>query len=141
MDFLLHQNYSGQTGQRTTGVSTYSQTYIELTSAIIRNTALASATSTVGCSGRDDANTRTRRFLIMGSGNDLNTNSQLPFLPNNQYISSIRIGNSCYSAEAEGLYYTMTVTPQNALVFIYYSIVLENALHSANQNPEFIIRI
>ena len=141
VDFLLHQNYSGQTGQRTTGVSTYSQTYIELTSAIIRNTALASATSTVGCSGRDDANTRTRRFLIMGSGNDLNTNSQLPFLPNNQYISSIRIGNSCYSAEAEGLYYTMTVTPQNALVFIYYSIVLENALHSANQNPEFIIRI
>ena len=141
IDFAIHSNYSGQTGQRTTGISTYSQTYIELTSAIIRNTGLASAESTVGCSGRDDVNTRTRRFLIMGSGNDLNTSSQLPFLPNNQFVSSIRIGNSCYSAEAEGLFYTMTVTPQNALVFIYYSIVLENALHSASQNPEFIIRI
>ena len=141
VDFMMHQNYSGQTGQRSTGVSNYSQTFIELTSAVIRNSALASTVSTVGCSGRDPVATRPNRFLIMGSGNDLNTNSQLSFLPNNQYISSIRIGNSCYSAEAEGLFYTMTVTPQNALVFIYYSIVLENALHSANQNPEFIIRI
>ena len=141
IDFAIHQYYSGQTGQRVSGESNYSNTYIQLTSAIIRNTGLASAVSSVGCSGRDDPNTRTRRFLIMGSGNDLNTSSQLSFLPNSQFVSSIRIGNSCYSAEAEGLYYTMTVTPQNALVFIYYSIVLENALHSASQNPEFIIRI
>ena len=141
VDFALHQNYSGQTGQRSAGVSTYSQTYIELTSAIIRNTALASTVSSVGCSGSDPVATRPNRFVIMSSGNDLNTNSQLPVLPNNQYISSVRIGNSCTSAEAEGLFYTMTVTPQNALVFIYYSIVLENALHTANENPEFIIRI
>ena len=141
VDFMLHQNYTGQTGNRVSGISTYSQTYIQLTSAILRGSALTSEVSTVGCSGRDPAATRPNRFVIMAPGSDANTNNQLPILPNNQYISSIRIGNSCYSAEAEGLYYTMTVTPQNALVFIYYAIVLEDARHSQSENPEFIIRI
>jgi len=141
INFSLYQNYSGQTGTRENGVSTYTQTFINLTSAIIPNTRLANEESSVGCSGSWPTETKQRRFLIMGSGSDPNTSGQLPNLPNSDYISSIRLGNTCYSAEAEALYYTMTVTPQNALVFIYYAIVLENALHSAAQNPEFIIRV
>ena len=141
INFSLHQNYSGQTGTRARGVSNYNQTFINLTSAIIPNTRLATEETTAGCSGSDDINNRRKRFLIMNAGNDVNTSNQLPVLPNNTFISSIRIGNSCYSAEAEALYYTVTVTPQNALMFSYYTIVLEDARHDSLQNPEFIIRV
>ncbi len=149
ISFSIYQNYSGQTGGetagRTSGTSTYQRDYMVMNSAIIPNTNLANivtsnCSSNEGKPGNNDAN----RFKIMGTGNDPNTRSQMSYLPTNldpTIVSSIRLGNTYGCHEAEALYYQFQVTSSNVLVFIYYSIVLENALHGTNDNPECIIRV
>ena len=146
---MIHQNYSGQTGGesagRTSGTSTYQRDYMVMNSAIIPNTNLANivtsnCSSNEGKSGNNDAN----RFKIMGTGNDPNTRNQMSYLPTNldpTMMSSIRLGNTYGCHEAEALYYQFQVTSSNVLVFLYYAIVLENALHGTNDNPECIIRV
>ena len=66
----------------------------------------------------------------------------MSYLPQDaSFTRSIRLGNSTGGSEAEGLYYTFQVTPQNALIFINYAVVFHNALHLSSDNQEFIIRI
>ena len=149
IDFMIHQNYSGQTGGesagRTSGSSTYQRDYMVMNSAIIPNTNLANVvtsncSSNEGKPGNNDAN----RFKIMGSGTDPNTRNQMSYLPTNldpTMMSSIRLGNTYGCHEAEALYYQFQVTSSNVLVFLYYAIVLENAFHTAPDNPECIIRV
>ncbi len=56
------------------------------------------------------------------------------------YTSSIRVGTECtYGSEV--LYYEMFVTPQNSLLTLWYSIVLENPGHGVGTDPAFIIRV
>ncbi|MBQ6726444.1 MAG: hypothetical protein IJQ89_07685, partial [Bacteroidales bacterium] len=147
--FSIYQNYSGQTGGdaagRTSGSSTYQRDYMVMNSAIIPNTNLANIVtsncgSNEGKAGNNDAN----RFKIMSNGSDPNTRNQMSYLPTNldpTIVSSIRLGNTYGCHEAEALYYQFQVTASNVLVFIYYAIVLENAFHTAVDNPECIIRV
>ena len=144
LNFPMNPNYSGQTGSRPDGTSTYQQMYMTMTSAVIPAAQLAtvqSAGSSSSCVGTGNA--ETNRFVIKDRGTDPNANNQLTYTPpsDTSFFKSIRLGNCYGGAEAEGLYYTMQVTPQNALVFINYAIVLYNALHGTEANPEFIIRV
>ena len=147
--FAAFQNYSGQTGGdnggRTSGSSTYQRDYMVMTSAIIPNTNLGNVTtancgSNEGRAGNNDA----YRFKIMSAGTDPNTRNQMSYLPTNldpTIVSSIRLGTTSGCHEAEALYYQFQVNSSNVLVFIYYAIVLENAFHTAPDNPECIIRV
>lgn len=90
-----------------------------------------------------------------GSGNDPNTGNQLPYVPTQfnsgagtppgvvrtELTKSIRIGDGCAGGAASALYYTMKVTPQNAMLFIYYACVIEAPGHGTDQDPVFIIRV
>ena len=102
------------------------------------------------------------QFVIMSNltGHDPNTNNQLPYVPtqfntydttpgtvNTNITRSIRIGDGYsngsgsdnYSGAA--LYYTMQVTPLNAMLYLYYSVVAEAPGHGQKGNPTFVIRV
>ena len=86
---------------------------------------------------------------------DPNTGDNLQFVPTNfnttdtdvfrtNITKSIRIGDDCASGGTTGataIYYYITPTAQNALLFLYYSIVVENPSHTVAVNPWFIIRV
>ena len=144
--FAMYSQYSGQTGNRTSGASSYNQSYMIMNSAIINNVALATTVSpessyNSACrAGNNEAN----RFIIKQQGTDPHTTqSQLTYTPSYDpsFTSSIRLGNCYNDAEAEGLYYTLDVSPENALLFIHYAIVLEAPSHGPTGNPEFMIRV
>ena len=143
VDFGMCSNYSGQMGSREDGTSTYQTQYLQMTSAVIPFTQLATTvggtTSPYCITGNDGNNI----FVIKNTGTDPHTLNRLSYTPptDESFVKSIRLGN-CYGGhEAEGLYYTMRVSPENALIFIHYAIVLYNALHGTEANPEFIIRV
>ena len=95
---------------------------------------------------------------------DPNTNCLLPYVPTHfnvpdslatvqTHIShSIRVGDACgrpsssdQYPNAEALYYTMTVTPQNAILYLYYACVIESMYadhsHGITQDAAFMIRV
>lgn len=84
-----------------------------------------------------------KRFVIKGNGSDPLTGNRLSYLPpDSTFTSSIRLGNNCGgSHEAEMLCYEFNVRPQNALIFIWYALSLQNGQHSVAENPEFAIQI
>ena len=142
LNFTINANYSGATGSRPDGTSTYQQQYMVMNANynnVQMPTVVSSNSNNSYCqAGNNEAN----RFVIKSAGNDPHTNNQLPYLPpGGNFIKSIRLGNCYGGAEAEALYYTMQVTPQNALIFINYAIVLYDARHDTYANPEFIIRV
>lgn len=102
------------------------------------------------------------QFVIMTNttSRDPNTGNNLPYVPtqfnttdttpgaiNTNLTRSIRIGDGCHNGSATGgnsgaaLYYTMEVTPDNAMMYLYYAIVAEAPGHGQKGNPTFIIRI
>ncbi|MBO7226993.1 MAG: gliding motility-associated C-terminal domain-containing protein [Bacteroidales bacterium] len=143
VSFGMYSNYSGQMGSREDGTSTYQTQYLQMTSAVIPFTQMATTvggtTSPYCITGNDGNNI----FVIKNTGTDPHTLNRLSYTPpsDDSFIKSIRLGNCYGGAEAEGLYYTMRVSPENALIFIHYAIVLYNALHGTDDNPEFIIRV
>ena len=144
--FTMYSQYSGQTGSRTSGASSYNQSYMIMNSAIINNVALATTVSpeTSYNSSCRAGNNEANRFIIKQQGTDPHTTqSQLTYTPSYDasFTSSIRLGNCYNDAEAEGLYYTLDVSPENALLFIHYAIVLEAPGHGPTGNPEFMIRV
>lgn len=140
LNFNLYPQYSGATGSREDGTSTYEEQYI-VVNTTYSNTQLATVASGSSPSCQP-GNAEQNIFVIKSAGNDPNTNNQLPYLPpGGEFIKSVRLGNCYGGAEGEALYYTMQVTPQNALIFINYAIVLYNSLHGTEANPEFIIRV
>ena len=81
-----------------------------------------------------------RRFVIKGSGSDILTNNNVSYLPpDTSFHTSIRLGSPCGDGEAEMLTYEFNVTSENCLVTIWYAMSLYNALHTAPENPEFVI--
>ena len=99
--FAMYSQYSGQTGNRTSGASSYNQSYMVMNSAIINNVALATTVSpessyNSACrAGNNEAN----RFIIKQQGTDPHTTqSQLTYTPSYDpsFTSSIRLGN-CYN--------------------------------------------
>lgn len=143
-NFVIYNQYSGQIGMRNAGTSSYATSYMVMQPGIINNASLATTVSnayrSTSCrTGNDDAG----RFKIKSTGNDPNANNMITYTPpyDPSFIRSIRLGNCYGDHEAEALYYTLDVRPENALVFIHYAIVLEDALHGTADNPEFIIRV
>ena len=148
--------YSGQTGTKPnlapnslTGV-----TGVNMTSAIIPASQLSNTTGNGGTSYCGSTIDPTKRFRIMSStdgpgtgaqaGKDPAVNYALPYCPTpygSDFVKSIRLGNCGINAEAEALYYTMNVRVQNALLFIYYSIVVQAPGHGPAGDPSFVIRV
>ena len=101
-----------------------------------------------------------KEFDIMTSttGTDPNTGNQLHYIPtwfnttdqglfNTNLTKSIRIGDGCSNGSGSdghsgaALYYTMRVTPQNAMLYVYYAIVAEAPGHGQRGNPTLVIRV
>ena len=147
--------YSGQTGQNSssdpdalTGV-----TGVSLTSAVIPAGQLATTTDNGTSSYCGSTLSPSNQFRIMSTtdgpgtganlGKDPCVNYALPYCPTDfdpTFTKSIRLGNCQVSNHAEALYYTMNVRIQNALLFIYYAIVVQNPGHPSG-NPSFVIRV
>ncbi len=89
---------------------------------------------------------------------DPNTNGYLPLVPtqyntmdttpwfvNTNLTHSIRIGDGCSNsgsdAGAAALYYNTRVTPQNAIMYIYYAVVVQAPGHGKDVDPVFCIRV
>lgn len=116
--------------------------------------------SSGGCSNSIPSSSN--QFVIMTNltGNDPNTGNHLPYVPtqfntvdttpgavNTNLTKSIRIGDGCPNGTSSvddyggaALYYTMRVTPDNAMMYLYYAIVAEAPGHGQVGNPTFIIR-
>lgn len=102
-----------------------------------------------------------KQFLIVNdvTGHDGNTANHLPYVPTHfntidttggvstNLTHSIRIGDGCASGNSSNGYggaqlnYTMRVTPDNAMLYLYYSIVAQAPTHGQQGNPTFIIRV
>ena len=152
--------YSGQTGDRSSGapnVMTGSLGGMQLTSQMYNRSAMANVTfSTYG----DCANIPSQNnafYIHTSAGNDANTGNQLPYIPSAQFntqdpleiahtnlTKSIRIGDACGGHNTNSLFYTLKVTPQNAMFYIYYACVVEDpggGGHGAANDPSFVIRV
>lgn len=117
--------------------------------------------SSGGCSG--SIPNIGNQFLIISDtlGRDPNTGNNLRYVPvhfnthdtlpgaiNTRLTKSIRIGDGCSNGPGSSndmsgamLKYTMRVTDDNAMLFIYYAIVAEAPGHNQNGNPTFVIRV
>ena len=144
--------YSGQTGTKPyiTPNALSGVTGVTMTSSVIPAGMLASTMGNSGSCGLNPSN----RFRIMSNTDGPGTGTQvgkdpcvqynLPYCPTSYDASinkSIRLGTSGTGAEAEALYYTMNVNTKNALLFIYYAIVVEAPGHGADGDPSFVIRV
>ena len=148
INFILYNSdqtgrYSGATGRKDTRRSTCSTPGMTF-NATVDTRQLATEQGGSSCYnqlGTDYMN----RFVIKSAGTDALTSNQLSYLPPDpSFVRSIRLGNACGGAQAEALYYDFNVTADNALITIWYSISLYNALHSEQNgapNPEFGIRV
>ena len=120
------------------------------------------AATDYNCYGKAPNNSVNKFFTILSStdsvsgpvNTDPNTGNNLPFVPtqfnnfdstgltvNTQLTKSIRIGDICSGGYAAGLYYSMYVTPDNAMLYLYYACVIEAPGHGVSQDPSFIIRV
>lgn len=146
--------YTGKTGTKPYTASNCNTGTVGMNfTTDVTNAQLATETSSMGSSYCGSSLYNDKRFAIMsknegpGTGSNLGkdplTNYGLPYVPNfdSSFLKSIRIGQCRTSAEAEALYYTMQVSPQNALVFINYAIVAQAPGHGVTGDPEFVIRV
>ena len=141
---LANSQWAGYIGTRPAGISTCTQPAASFTTPVAAAN-LESTTGSTSCTSSSSVNIdgqsdQYKRFVIKAAGNDPVTGNNLSYLPpDTSFHTSIRLGNSCQSAEAEMLIYSFDVTADNALVTIWYAMSLENALHSSSNNPEFTI--
>lgn len=148
--------YSGQIGSKPTSTPNpiTGVTGMTFNSQVYQGSALATLTSSQSTSYCGTTINNETRFRIMsttdgpGTGSNLGkdpcTNFGLPYVPTHldpSLTKSIRVGQCRISAEAEALYYTMEVTPQNALLFIYYAIVVQAPGHGVSGDPTFVVRV
>ena len=151
--------YEGQTGEKIhpNGVAPNAETGetgINLTSQIIPASQLANITGNGGTSYCSNTLDPTKRFRIMSNtegpgtgssqGKDPLVSYNLPYCPQEfdpSIVKSIRVGNCGTNYEAEALYYTMDVNVKNALLFLYYAIVVQAPTHGITGNPAFIVRV
>ncbi len=160
--------WTGYTGRKVCTASSCTQGialfYNSSAQMVTVQAAQLEAAATASCSGWNvpsgfsdtknirNQNDQTNRFSIKGRGTDPYTYGNLTYTPavytdgthytlEPDYTSSIRLGNFCGGGEGEALTYEMYVTPQNALVTIWYAMSLQNGQHSAAENPEFAILV
>lgn len=150
--------YSGQTGEKLhqapnsmTGVTGF-----QMAGSVISASQLSTTTSSGSGSYCGSTLEPSKRFRIMssteGPGTGVNAGrdpivnqygGNLTYCPTSfdpSINKSIRLGN-CYVDGAEVLYYNMRVSTNNSLLFIYYSINVENPTHGIEGNPAFVCRV
>ncbi len=110
------------------------------------------------CSSSLDEPFKQFRIMTSTTGTDPNTGNSLRYVPtwynttgegqfNTTLTRSIRIGDGCSNGSGSdghsgaALYYTMRVTPQNAMLYLYYAIVAEAPGHGQRGNPTLVIRV
>lgn len=81
-----------------------------------------------------------RHTIIAAPGVDANTCGGL-VLPAPGFARVARLGNAVNGAQAEGLSYTLTVDPTNALFIYTYAVVLEDPGHSVIEQPRFELQV
>lgn len=148
--------YSGLTGTKPQIApnALTGETGVTMTSGIIPASQLAGTIGNGSTSYCGSSLGPTNRFRIMsdtdGPGTDSLTGKDplvqyyLPYCPtafDSTIHKSIRIGNCGINAEAEALYYTMDVNSQNALLTLYYAIVVQAPSHSLSYDPSFVVSI
>ena len=148
--------YSGQTGNKATQApnALTGATGVTLTSPVYTANQLATVTDNGGSSYCGSNLNPSNQFRIMSNtdgpgtgtqaGKDPSVNYALPYCPSSfdpTIVKSIRLGNCQYSDNAEALYYTLNVRIQNALLFMYYAIVVQAPGHGADADPAFVIRV
>ena len=79
------------------------------------------------------------RQTIMSPGIDPNTCGGLSTVYSGNF--SARLGNDNVGAQAEGLTFTFTVTPQSTLVQYAYAVVFEDPGHTDDEQPRFNSRV
>ena len=138
--------WTGYTGSKPETASTC---YVEGVSCgtTVQADALESVNNSDGCSiSLTNSQTRTlskdihnqadhqRQFVIKGPGYDPDTYNHLSYLPpDTTFTSSIRLGNYCGNHGGEKLTYDIRITPENALLTIWFALSLQNGQHSAAQ--------
>ena len=153
--------YLGQTGNRNDGapnVMTGSLGGMALTSPMSMKSAMANVTfSSYGdCAGIPNPN-NAFRIMQASEGSDPCTQNQLPYVPSAQFNTydtggvvntnltrSIRIGDACGGHNTNSLFYNIRVTPENAMLYIYYACVVEDpggGGHGSQADPSFVIRV
>ncbi|MBQ9864253.1 MAG: hypothetical protein IJM33_02825, partial [Bacteroidales bacterium] len=148
--------YSGQTGTKLTQApdALTGATGVSMTSEVYNASQLANVTDNGSSSYCGSTLNPSNQFRIMTNtegpgtgtqvGKDPCVNYALPYCPSSfdpTFVKSIRLGNCQTNYHAEALYYTMNVRIQNALMFIYYAIVVQAPTHQATGNPSFVIRV
>ncbi len=81
-----------------------------------------------------------RHTIIAAPGFDPNTGGGL-VLPAPGFGQVARLGNNGTGAQAEGLSYTLTVDPTNALFVYTYAVVLEEPGHTPAEQPRFELQV
>ena len=150
--------YSGQNGEKDNQAPNVmnSQTGMTFSGSVLSAGQLANASVSTSWCGASNLPQYTKQFYISGdtTGTDPNTGNRLKYVPthfnthdtfpgvvNTRLTRSIRVGDGCEDAYAAALYYTMKVTPQNAMLYLYYAVVVEAPGHGTSIDPTFIIRI
>jgi len=77
-----------------------------------------------------------RHTITSGIGTDINTCNVVPVVAPGSVFSA-RLGNDDVNAEAEGLSYNFTVTPQSNLISYQYAVVFEDPGHTPQEQPRF----
>ncbi len=134
--------YSAQVGMKNAQVGTCTTPSMTFSTPYLTGDAITAATGGSSCSATALGTDHQKQFVIKTAGTDPVTNNNLSYLPPAPgFTSSIRIGNGCGGTQANVLCYDFEVKPNNALVYIWFAISLENTLHDAAYNPEFNIRV
>ncbi len=137
-----NSSWSGATGTKLSQASTCTTLGATLTTTVSAEN-LANIQSSSSCYNDATAYQPHRRFIIMSEGTDPVTGNNLHYTPpqDTSFHKSIRLGNYCGGTEEEAIYYEFDVNANNCLITIWYAVSLENALHDANYNPEFVITV
>lgn len=77
-----------------------------------------------------------RHTIMTGNGTDVNTCDVVTVVAPGSTFSA-RLGNDNVGAEAEGLNYSFTVTPQSNLITYQYAVVFEDPGHLPIEQPRF----
>lgn len=151
--------YSGQLGERNNMVPDVMNGASGFTpvGTAVAASQLASATSgpsVLNCHATLPGHQYQYRIMTAAEGTDPVTGGRLPYVPthlntddprqepyNTQLTHSIRIGDGCSGGKGAALRYTMRVNSSNAMLTLHYALVSDEAGHSEDADPVFVIRV
>ena len=76
----------------------------------------------------------------MAGETDIHTGGRLKTIPDGE-LASVRIGNWNTGAEADGIEYTVTISPDQSILLLKYAIVFEDPQHPTEEQPYFNLEI